>query len=70
MATEPIFADSDSSSNTTIEGYVPAQDENMNLFRNEIGPGYFATLGIPLVSGREFLDSDTSTSPKVCSRKR
>jgi predicted permease len=66
MATEPIFADSDSSSNTTIEGYVPAQDENMNLFRNEIGPGYFATLGIPLVSGREFLYSDTSTSPKVC----
>jgi predicted permease len=66
MATEPIFADSDSSSNTTIEGYVPAQDENMNLFRNEIGAGYFATLGIPLVSGREFLDSDTSTSPKVC----
>jgi putative ABC transport system permease protein len=66
MGTVPIFAGSDSSSNTTIEGYTAAQDEDMNLFRNEIGPGYFATLGIPLVSGREFTDNDRLESPKVC----
>jgi predicted permease len=66
MGTVPIFADSDSGSNTTIEGYTAGQDEDMNLNRNEIGPSYFATLGIPLLEGREFSDSDTLTSQKVC----
>jgi putative ABC transport system permease protein len=28
-------------------------------------PGYFATLGLPLVSGREFLAQDTVTAPRV-----
>jgi hypothetical protein len=28
-------------------------------------PGYFATLGLPLVSGREFSDQDALTAPRV-----
>lgn len=66
LARTPIFAGDDSGSNVTVEGYTPAPDEDMNLFRNEVGTGYFATLGIPLASGREFLDSDRLESPKVC----
>jgi hypothetical protein len=33
----------------------------MEPWRNTIGPGYFATMGIPLVAGREFALSDERT---------
>ena len=32
---------------------------------NVVGPDFFATLGIPLVSGRDFTSGDTETSPLV-----
>jgi putative ABC transport system permease protein len=31
----------------------------------DIGPGYFATMQIPLLAGREFADSDTASAPPV-----
>jgi predicted permease len=32
---------------------------------NEIGPGFFGKMGIPLIAGREFTDSDNAAAPKV-----
>lgn len=32
---------------------------------NEVGPGFFTTLGVPVLAGRDFSDSDTATSPHV-----
>jgi macrolide transport system ATP-binding/permease protein len=32
---------------------------------NTVGPGYFQTIGIPLVRGRDFTRGDTAASPKV-----
>jgi putative ABC transport system permease protein len=32
---------------------------------NYLGPGYFQTIGTPLLTGRDFNDSDTATSVKV-----
>jgi predicted permease len=32
---------------------------------NVVGPGFFRTLGVPVLSGRDFADSDTPSSPHV-----
>ena len=33
---------------------------------NIAGPDFFSTLGVPVLSGRDFADSDTASSPFVC----
>jgi predicted permease len=61
----PMLANSNSSSNITVEGYNAQEDEDMTVDHNAVGPDFLATMGIPLLNGREFSESDTSTSPKV-----
>ena len=61
----PLFTDTNSSSNITVEGYQPQDDEEMNVYHNFIGPNYFSAMGIPLIKGREFTPSDGANSPKV-----
>jgi putative ABC transport system permease protein len=50
----------------TIEGYEPAKDETPYLVYNNVAPGYFATMGIPVTAGREFTwAEDAKTQPVV-----
>jgi predicted permease len=48
-----------------VQGYTFRPDESDSVGFNVIAPDYFATLGTPLILGREFDDRDTGTSPKV-----
>jgi predicted permease len=48
-----------------IDGYQPKQDEDMNPHFCSISPGYFSTLGTPLLLGRDFTAADRFGSPKV-----
>jgi predicted permease len=61
----PAIAGSSSSTNITVEGYVPPTDTGAQSNYNVVGAGYFRTLGMPLVAGREFARGDNTTSPKV-----
>lgn len=53
------------SSPIAVDGYQPLPDEQTEVEYNQVGPGYLATLGIPLLSGREFARSDDETAPLV-----
>jgi predicted permease len=45
---------------------VPRTPENgQEIFFNNVGNGFFSTMGLPLVAGRTFNTQDTQTSPKV-----
>jgi len=47
------------------EGYVPAPNENMKIYRDLISPGYFDSMKIPLIEGRDFDWHDDSKAPRV-----
>jgi predicted permease len=56
---------SSSSSNLSIEGYIPPADQDMDVYGVEVGPQFFETLGTPLLLGRPIGPRDTPASPAV-----
>jgi len=54
-----------SSAPIAVEGYETALEEQPTADYNEVGPAYLATMGIPLISGREFTRADNETAPLV-----
>jgi len=54
-----------SSAPIVIEGYQAATDEQPAADYDEVSPDFFATIGIPLVSGRDFTRNDDDTTRPV-----
>jgi macrolide transport system ATP-binding/permease protein len=54
----PLSYGSFSSTSIAVDGYDVPPEERPTVEYNEVGPDYFATMGIPLVSGREFTRAD------------
>jgi predicted permease len=54
-----------SSNNFSLAGYEPPAEKAMNVYKLEVGPGFFETLGVPLLLGHPFGPQDTPASPFV-----
>jgi putative ABC transport system permease protein len=62
---DPELVGDSETSNYSIQGYKPAEEERMNFEEPRITPGYFATIGQPILTGREFTTADTKGQPNV-----
>jgi macrolide transport system ATP-binding/permease protein len=63
--TVPFSYRSYSSASIGVDGFVAEPGEQPTVEYNEVGPEYFTTMGIPLISGREFRRADDETAPLV-----
>ncbi len=61
----PLSYGSFSSTPIAVDGYQPPPEEQPIVEYNEVGPDYFVTMGIPLVSGREFTRADDEKAALV-----
>jgi macrolide transport system ATP-binding/permease protein len=49
-----------------VEGHLPPKDQPAPVISvNDVTPGYFKTVGIPIIAGRAFADTDTSNAQPV-----
>jgi putative ABC transport system permease protein len=65
MAVVPILAGNEWDSSTAVEGHRFADGEDQQAFMNAFSPGYFETMHIPLLEGRDFRQSDAVENPTV-----
>jgi len=61
----PLEIGSGQRSDIQVEGYAPGPNEQMSVSSATIAPGFFETLRIPVLEGRDFTERDDRTSAPV-----
>ncbi len=61
----PLIAGDNWGNNVSVEGFEDGPDIDSQARFNAVGTDFFRTLGMPLVSGREFELGDIDETPKV-----
>ena len=59
LASVRILQGGEWDSSMTVEGYAAKPGHGPEPYMNSVSPGYFATLGVPIVAGRDFTIKDT-----------
>jgi predicted permease len=61
----PLLSGNNWSNSIKVEGLKSDENSRANSNFNAVGPGHFRTIGVDLLTGREFTGSDDATHPKV-----
>lgn len=61
----PLLAGNSWGTDIHVEGFATGPDVDNNSRVNNVGAGFFAKMGVPLIKGREFTEADTANAPKV-----
>jgi predicted permease len=65
LAVIPVLIGNEWDNSVTIEGYTPKAGESPDPHMQFCSPGFFETLKIPVLMGRDFTIKDNKAAPKV-----
>jgi predicted permease len=65
LAVIPLLVDNEWDNGTTVEGYSTKVGEMVDPHMQFCSPGFFQTLQIPILTGRDFRPEDDAKAPKV-----
>jgi predicted permease len=65
MAAVSILSGDEWDSTMSVEGHKAADGEDMQAFMNALSPGYFETMKIPFIEGRDFTRQDITKESRV-----
>ena len=61
----PLLAGNNWDNDVNVQGFPATLDTDVDAYYNAVGPDFFRIMGIPLVAGREFTQSDVPGAPRV-----
>jgi predicted permease len=60
-----LFSGTESADGIIVEGFTASQERDKVSYNDTVGAGYFSTIGVPILLGREIGPQDTASSTRV-----